>query len=1460
MPTIQDIYWQLSELTNIICLDVQTSKLPVETINREAVQTLWDSVAERATDDITAGGFISSYTGESFTKVEVTEYKDFIIKLSKPYLKPNKKVLEIGCGSGLIMFAIASQVNFYVGLDPSAITQTHNQKYLLQQKNTNIKLITAFAHEINAIDSTSFNLIILASTIQFFPGYIYLQQIIEMALDKLEPGGTILIADIMDPRQKEAFKKSLELFKKNQPLSKTKTYLDNELYIDEEFFQTLPAIFDSIFEISVLKRKTGFNSELRYRYDVLIRKKSIVDKFINHSIICKKNIWTNWHLSKQNTENLVTTLTTDNLAYIIYTSGSTGTPKGVVVRHKPVVNLIDWVNKTFHVSSNDRVLFITSFCFDLSVYDIFGLLAAGGSIHIASESDIKNPKQLLYTLYHQPITFWDSAPAALQQLATTIEPTNSNNLSLRLVFLSGDWIPVILPDIIKKAFPNTQVIGLGGATEATVWSNYYPIEEVSSSWASIPYGKPIQNAKYYILDKQLKPCPIGISGFLYIGGECLASEYANDPELTAKKFINNPFCKDERLYHTGDLARYLSDGNIEFLGRIDNQVKIRGFRIELGEIETVLAKHPSVKEVIVLNDEIKVDDQRLITYIVPNNSIEQEDYGQETISQWQELFEDSYKEPIIDKTFNITSWNSSYTNLPIPAEEMHEWVNSTVNLIKSLQPKEILEIGCGTGLLLSRIAPDCQKYWATDFSPVVLHQLEQLKNSINNLSHIKLLNRKADDFTDIEPESFDTVIINSVIQYFPSINYLLKVLEHAIKAVKPGGHIFIGDIRNLRLLKTYQTSVQLYQAPDFLISTELPSEEELLIDPDFFLALTKHFDNIQNIRIELKRGNYVNELTKFRYEAILQIGDKILPKVEISWQNWQSLEITQQTLLKNQPKVLGLRNIPNSRIEVDIQILEWMTDNPEKSIGQYKQQQFIGINPEEIWKLVDNLPYVVNISWASDNGCYDVLFKHEKLQNIQTFKPILAKPWHQYANNPLQDKLSKTLIPQLRQYLQEQLPDYMIPSAFVLLDSIPLTTNGKVDRQALAKLSVAEYQSTEEFVAPRNHEEKLLANIWKEILGVNQVGIYDNFFELGGHSLLAISLMTQIQQQFNNELPIVTLFQNPTIESLANFIQQDSQTNFSSLVSIQTKGNSTPFFCIHSGGGDVFVYNNLSRNLGLKQPFYGLQSSGLNEIWNPLTSVETMASYYIEAIQKVQPQGPYQLGGWCFGGLVAYEMANQLHKQDQEVKLLTLIDTYSPTVFRSRKQLDKIKLLSFLLKNTGYIFDKDLSVFVDNLLAEHKKILFYFLTKNAISFFRKDLLEFAGEQLTNLDEKALTDFLIKNVKSDVSTNEVSEKSDIQYFMELAKNANIISSKRKVQLLQIIKANMKAMCNYKPQSYAGKIILLSANKPMQGITEDLGWNDLAKDGVDIHTFPGDHYDLMQEPDVSLIAKKLGNYLS
>lgn len=325
-------------------------------------------------------------------------------------------------------------------------------------------------------------------------------------------------------------------------------------------------------------------------------------------------------------DNPVLDVKSNQLAYTIYTSGSTGRPKGVMIEHHAVINLISWVNNTFNVGTKDRLLFITSMCFDLSVYDIFGILSTGGTIVIARNEEVQQIGTLKTLLFEEKITFWNSVPSTLNYLVTELEAAKDTfrQEDLRIAFLSGDWIPVSLPERSRRFFPALQVISLGGATEGTVWSNYFPVSTVEASWSSIPYGKPIDNNTFYILDDHMRPVPKGVTGELYIGGVGVATGYANDADKTAASFVPDPFTPGlgGMMYKTGDLGRMLSDGNMEFLGRKDFQVKIRGFRVELGEIESILQRLEQVREAVV---DVRKDSHnlnQLCAYLVPNGQID----------------------------------------------------------------------------------------------------------------------------------------------------------------------------------------------------------------------------------------------------------------------------------------------------------------------------------------------------------------------------------------------------------------------------------------------------------------------------------------------------------------------------------------------------------------------------------------------------------------------------------------------------------------------------------------------------------------------------------------------------------------------------------------------------------------------------------------------------------------------
>lgn len=308
-------------------------------------------------------------------------------------------------------------------------------------------------------------------------------------------------------------------------------------------------------------------------------------------------------------------------AYVIFTSGSTGKPKGVAVTHRPLRNLLNWCYRTHGFGPADTGLCVTSLGFDLSVFDILGLLGCGAGLYIADEIEQHDPQLLLDILLREPITFWNSAPTSLNQLAPLFPGRTgaAGTGTLRLVYLSGDYLPLPLPDEVRALFPNARIVSLGGATEATVWSNWYEVGAVDPAWRSVPYGRPIDNARYYLLDERMEPCPPGVAGDLYIGGECLSAGYYRQPELTAERFVPDPFgtCPGGRLYRTGDRASYFDDGTICFLGRADGQVKIRGFRVELAEVEHRLRAHPAVTDVVALARPDRTGDRKLVAYVVP---------------------------------------------------------------------------------------------------------------------------------------------------------------------------------------------------------------------------------------------------------------------------------------------------------------------------------------------------------------------------------------------------------------------------------------------------------------------------------------------------------------------------------------------------------------------------------------------------------------------------------------------------------------------------------------------------------------------------------------------------------------------------------------------------------------------------------------------------------------------------
>lgn len=893
---------------------------------------------------------------------------------------------------------------------------------------------------------------------------------------------------------------------------------------------------------------------------VLLTKQNLMMELPDHTHVVYLD--TDWEtIDHQSQENPQTGVRSENLAYTIYTSGSTGKPKGVQVVHQAVVNFLNSMRQQPGLTEQDVLLAVTTISFDIAGLELYLPLSVGACIALMRREAASDAAQLLKVL-ETGITVMQATPATWRLL---LAAGWLGNQKLKIL-CGGEALTRDLADqLLEKC---GSLWNMYGPTETTIWSLIYKVEPGDSP---ILIGRPIDNTQIYVLDQHLrrktdpiKPVPIGVVGELLIGGVGLARGYLNQPQLTDGKFICTHSLGDAhsetRLYRTGDLVRYLPDGNIEFIGRIDHQVKIRGFRIELGEIEAALSQHPAVRESVVIARE-----DSLAAYVVP--ALQPSGLHTEQILQWQQVWNAAYSQSSAtqEPTFNTEGINDSYTSLPTPAQEVCEWLNHTIERILSLQPKRVLEIGCGTGLLLFRIAPHCSHYLGTDISAAAIQHIEQhLKKNKQDWSQVTLaITAKA--FEEIETAAFNTVVINSVIQYFPSIDYLVQVLERAVMAVQPGGCVFIGDVRSLSLLEAFHTSVQLYQAPDSLpkeqlqqrIQERMKQDKELAIDPAFFTALKQHLPQISHVQIQLKRGRCHNEFTRFRYDVILHIGSEVHPAVnfpQLNWQQCMTLPAIRQLLSETEPEILGITRIKNARVLAVVQAVELLSSFRDlETVGDLrvlqKMTQETGIDPEELWNLSHDLPYSIYINWSESDAadCYDVVFQRHSATNkniIPRFsaRTFALKPWQFYANNPSQVRSTSDLVPQLRAFLKDRLPGYMVPSTFVTLDALPLTPSGKIDRRALPAPNRTRPDLQEAFVVPSTLIEERLAEIWADILGIEQVGVNDNFFELGGHSLLTVQLLSQVKAAFHVELPLIYLFKSPTIAGLAQAIHTACQS------------------------------------------------------------------------------------------------------------------------------------------------------------------------------------------------------------------------------------------------------------------------------------------------------------------------------
>ncbi len=821
-------------------------------------------------------------------------------------------------------------------------------------------------------------------------------------------------------------------------------------------------------------------------------------------------------------------------AYVLYTSGSTGRPKGVVISHDALADYLDEAVRCYRLAPACRVPLHGTFAFDATITALWAPLVAGATVCLVPEG--REPEWLAEHL----VDTYDLAkltPAHLDLLAPRAAVKSAR---LRTLVVGGEILTPATTAPWREALPDVEIFNEYGPTEATVGCALYRVDGPAPNAARHPIGQAMRATRLLVLDDALNPCPVGVPGRLYIAGPCLARGYLGLPRLSAERFRPNPYAVadwDARMYDSGDRARVLADGNLEVLGRLDDQLKIRGYRIEPDEIAAWLRDQPGVGEAQVLAHG-EGNDRRLAAYLTRTDA----DSGatEANLADWRQVFDSTYQQTVADPHLNLLGWTDSFTGLPIGEAAMREWVDAGVARIAAHQPRRILEIGCGNGLLLFRLAAHCARYVAADLSQQALnHVAEHLDDTLRD--RVQLHHCAADALPDFA-EQFDCIVLHSVVQYFPDIDYLTEVLRRAAGWLSPNGVIVVGDVRSLPLQRAFHSAVCLQRAPGSLrldrlqarIRARIDDDPELVIDPAYFEAAAAEIDGLESAQTLLRRGTHPTEMNRYRYDAVLYAtAPEVAGESATVW--------TPTTSINDLIAAAGAGvAVPNQRLQSDAALAELLAQaEAEDNVERLRRLMravtpSAAVDPQALWQAADDAGLTALL--GPDSAPFHFRFSLNGRLPAGPASTARRFP-DDYANQPTMAKQRQLWLAELRRAAKAALPTYMVPASWLVLDRFPLTANGKRDLRALPDPNLAAAVDAQA-VAPRNAVETRIAAVWEELLG-RPVGVTDHFFEIGGHSLMAARILARMATQFGAACSLQTFFQQPTVAGLAAAVEAD---------------------------------------------------------------------------------------------------------------------------------------------------------------------------------------------------------------------------------------------------------------------------------------------------------------------------------